>query len=247
MRKNTLKVTFALMVAVLLTGVVAVAQDFHKNYTIPAGGQISIKNISGSVKVTGYNIGYVEVVATKVGRDRDVVEVEDLSSGNKVELRVKYPENCNCDASVNFDVRVPSGVDFNYEHLASVSGSVDVTGVRGRVQASSVSGDVTLNNVTGIVSASSVSGSVDAQITSFEGVGDMKFSSVSGSVNVKAPASGNEDIEMSSLSGGLDTDFPIEIQARDHGPGRSAHGRVGSGGNRLHITSVSGRVSLTRS
>lgn len=247
MRRNLLTIALALMIAVLLPGSLALAQDFHKTYAIPAGGQISIKNISGDVKVTGYNIGNIEVVATKVGRDRDLVQVEDMSSGNRIDLRVKYPESCNCDASVNFDVRVPAGVDYSFERLASVSGNVDVTGVRGRVRAESVSGNVTVSAVTGIVSASSVSGNIDAQIAGIEGTGDMKFSSVSGNVNVKAPGNANADIEMSSVSGSLDTDFPIEVLASSHGPGHTARGRVGTGTNSLRISTVSGSASLARS
>jgi len=247
MRRKSTIFALAVLVAVLLPGTLALAQDFHKTYAIASGGHISIKNISGDVKVTGYNIGSIEVVATRVGRDKDLVQVEDLSSGDRIDLRVKYPESCNCDASVNFDVRVPSGVDYNYDRLASVSGDVEVSGVRGRMKAESVSGNVSVRAITGIVSATSVSGDVEAQIAGLSGTGDMKFSSVSGDVNVKAPANANADIEMSSVSGSLNTDFPIEIQAASHGPGRSARGRVGTGTNSLRITTVSGRVSLIRS
>ena len=50
------------------------AQDFQKNYGIPAGGQIRIGNVSGDVKVTGgRNISSVFVNAYKAGRDRDLV------------------------------------------------------------------------------------------------------------------------------------------------------------------------------
>jgi DUF4097 and DUF4098 domain-containing protein YvlB len=247
MKRKSLIVALAAMMASLMPGVFALAQDFHKTYAIPSGGHISIKNISGDIRVAGYNIGSIEVVATKVGRDRDLVQVEDLSTGDRIDVRVKYPRSCNCDASVNFDVRVPAGVDYSFDRLDSVSGNVEVNGVRGRLHVESVSGNVTVAAVTGIVSASSVSGNVEAQIAGLEGTGEMKFTSVSGNVYVKAPANPNADIEMSSVSGSLDTDFPIEIQAAGHGPGHSARGRVGTGANKLGISSVSGKVSLTRS
>jgi DUF4097 and DUF4098 domain-containing protein YvlB len=246
MRRKTTIFALVVLVAVLLPGTIALAQDFHKTYAIPSGGHITIKNVSGNVKVTGYKINTIEVVATRVGRDKDLVQVEDLSSGDRIDLRVKYPESCNCDASVNFDVRVPSGVDYNYDRLASVSGDVEVNGISGRLKAESVSGNISVQAITGIVSATSVSGDVDVQIAG-SGPGDMKFSSVSGNVNITAPANTNADVEMSSVSGSLNTDFPIEIQAASHGPGRSAHGRIGAGMNRLHITTVSGKVSLSRS
>jgi hypothetical protein len=51
---------------------------------------------------------------------------------------------------------------------------------------------------------------------------------------------------MSTISGGLKTDFPIEVTEPRYGPGRSAKGRIGSGARNLHIRSVSGRVSLLK-
>jgi len=246
MRRNASVATWAVVFAVLITAALASAQDFQKNYALPSGGHVSIKNVSGDVKVTGYNIGSIQVVATKVGRDRDLVQIEDLSAGDKINIHVRYPEHCNCDASVNFDVRVPSGVDYAYDGLSSVSGNVDVTGVRGQIRASSVSGNVTVSNAVGIVNASSVSGNVEAEMTSLEGTGELKFSSVSGNVDVKAPANSNAEVRMSSVSGTLNTDFPIEIQSANYGPGQSARGRVGTGGNNLHISTVSGKASFTR-
>lgn len=223
------------------------AQDFQKNYGIPAGGQIRIGNVSGDVKVTGgRNISSVFVNAYRAGRDRDLVRIEDASTGDRIDLKVVYPERGNCDASVSFEIQVPQGIDYNFERLTSVSGNVEIMSVRGRIRAESVSGNVIVKDVAGIVSANSVSGDVDVEITRLEGSGEMKFSSVSGNVAVRAPANLDADIEMSSVSGSLKTDFPIEIQERRYGPGRSARGRLGGGTNNLRISSVSGRISLSR-
>jgi len=245
MRKSLTGLSFA-AVCCLLAAVFAQGQDFHKSYAISSNGHISIRNVSGDVKVAGYNGDSVVVDAFKVGRDRDLVKVEDSSTGDRIELRVQYPESGNCDAGVNFQVLVPSQVEYNFDRLASVSGNVEVMGIRGRLHVESVSGNVGVTNVAGIVSASSVSGNVEAQVSSPEGLGDMKFSSVSGNVDVRAPLNLNADIEMSSVSGSLHTDFPISIEEREYGPGHSARGRIGSGTNGLRVTTVSGRVSLTR-
>jgi DUF4097 and DUF4098 domain-containing protein YvlB len=222
------------------------SQDFQKTYAISAGGLVRIGNVSGDVKVTGYNGDSIIVAGFKLGRDRDLVKIEDLSSGDRVDIRVKYPEQCNCDASVNFEVRVPGKVDYNFERISSVSGDVEISGVSGRLRAESVSGNVDVADVVGLVSAGSVSGNVNASITRVAGTGDMKFSSVSGNVVVRAPSNLDADIEMASVSGSLKTDFPIEVQEPRYGPGRSARGRLGDGAHSLKITTVSGRVSLTR-
>ncbi len=234
--------------AVLLIGAVAVgvasAQDYQRTYTIPAHGSIRVSSVSGDVKIIGYNGSSILVAGFKEGRDRDLVQIEDNSDSNHIDLRVRYPQTHNCNASVSFELRVPQSVEYTFERLSSVSGSVEVDNVAGRLRSESVSGNVDIRNVSGVVSASSVSGNVDVQIVNIPDGGDMKFSSVSGNVNVKAPGNLDADIEMSSISGSLKTNYPIEVQEQRYGPGRNARGRVGSGARSLKITTVSGRVSL---
>jgi DUF4097 and DUF4098 domain-containing protein YvlB len=222
------------------------AQDFHKTYTMGSGGQIDISNISGDVNISGYKGDTIVVDGYKSGRDKENVTVEDASGPNRIELRVRYPEHGHSNASISFELKVPQSVEYYFERVGSISGNVSVVGVKGRVIAKSVSGNVEVKGISGIVSAESISGNVDVEILSLGGSGGMKFSSVSGNVSVRAPANLNAEIEMSTLSGSLKSDFPIEIQEQRYGPGRSAHGHLGNGAYSLRIRSVSGRVSLSR-
>ncbi len=242
-----LRVSVSLTVCLLAAGV-AKAQDFQKSYALRAGGSISVGTISGDVQVTGYNGSAVVVTAFKEGRDSELVEIEDHSTGTSVEVKVRYPKNCrNCEASVRFEVQVPRSTDYYFEGIASVSGDVSVKDVTGKLHASSVSGNVKIGDVTGTVNASSVSGDVNVEITRLDGDDDMKFSSVSGDVNVRMPSNLAATIEMSTLSGSLETDFPIQVREKKYGPGVSARGQVGEGRRRLNMSSVSGNVHLKNS
>jgi hypothetical protein len=241
---------FRLSAAIVFAGVLGLpavqGQDFQRNYTVAPGGYIRVGNISGRVVLTGYDGDVVSVSAFKEGRDRDMIDVEDRSAGDRVDVRARFPENCNCSASLRFEVKVPRAHRYTFDRLGSVSGDVEVSGVQGKLRAESVSGNVRVRDVTGVVSASTVSGDVEVEINKLEGAGDMKFSSVSGDVHVRVPVNLDADIEMSSLSGSLKTDFPIEIQERRYGPGRSARARLGAGTRVLKLSTVSGRVSLSR-
>jgi len=241
------KKLFALASALLLAGLMpAMAQDFQRSYSLREGGFIRIRNISGNVQVTGYTGEAVTVLGYKEGRDRDRVEIVDQSSADRVDVRVRYPEHGTTDASVNFEVRVPARLPLNLDGISSVSGNVSISGVTGQIKADCVSGNITIVDVVGTASATAVSGNVDVQITRLEGVRDMKFSSISGNVSVKAPAGLSAYVEMSTLSGSLKTDFPIEVIERRYGPRRSARGKLGGGGISLQIRTVSGRVSLLK-
>ncbi|HWP44125.1 MAG TPA: DUF4097 family beta strand repeat-containing protein [Blastocatellia bacterium] len=238
------RLTFFAALIVLAASTAAAAQDFQKSYRISQDAHVRVGTVSGDVNVTGYDGDAIIVTGYKEGRDADLVEIEDRSSGDSVDVRVRYPKNCNCDASVRFEVQVPRLTRYNFDGFSSVSGSVDVRSVTGRLRASSVSGNVRVEDVSGVVSASSVSGNVEVDINRLEGPEDMKFTSVSGNVNVRIPSNLDASIEMSTLSGALSTDFPIEVREAKHGPGRSARGRVGDGSRRLKMSSVSGSLSL---
>jgi hypothetical protein len=245
MRRSAINLSLILVFGLGLLVATSAAADFQKSYSIPAGGPVKVRNISGDITVTGYDGQTIMVTATKEGKDREEVTIEDHSSGDTVDLSVEYPHRGNVSASVNFDIRVPRSVEYNFGRLVSVSGNVQVSDVMGNLQVESVSGDVDVNGVSGVVSASAVTGNVNVDLKQ-AGSGNMKFSSVSGDVAVRAPASLDADVEMSTISGSLNTDFDLEIHEPRYGPGRSARGRLGSGTHSLRITTVSGRVSLTR-
>jgi len=255
----------ALVVACLgLISAAAAAQDFERSYRLSAGGRINIRNISGNVEVAGYDGDAVVVSGYKEGRDRDLVEVEDTSGGNRVDLRARYPENCRCSASIRFRVQVPRSVNFDFDEIASISGGVEVSGVTGSlhakstsgrvmvrdvagtINASSISGGVRVQNASGSVSAKSTSGNVEVEIVRLDGTQRMEFSSISGSVNVKLPANLDAEVEMSTVSGSLETEFPMTIEGQGAGR-RSVRGRIGSGARTLRLSSVSGSISLRRS
>ena len=90
------------------------------------------------------------------------------------------------------------------------------------------------------------SGNVEVELLRQTGAADMKFASASGDVIVRAPANLDADVEMSTASGSLKTDFPIQIEDRNSGSGRKAAGRLGGGSCRLKISTASGDVKLVR-
>jgi hypothetical protein len=242
------RIVYRIVLAAGLTFVAAAtaaAQDFQKTYQIPAGGSIRVANISGDVTVTGYDGTAITVTGTKQGPDKDVVQIEDRSTGNSVDVAVRYPHRCNnCNASVQFQIQVPRSISFTYDGIHSISGDVNVTSVTGRLNAATVSGTVRVTDVTGSVSAKSVSGDVDVQISRLEGTEDMSFSTVSGSVTARLPAGLDASVELSSFSGSIDTSFPIEIKEDRFTSGHRASGQIGSGTRQVRMSSMSGNVSL---
>jgi DUF4097 and DUF4098 domain-containing protein YvlB len=251
----------------LLSALVAqsAAQDFQKTYRLGAGGSINIRNVSGDINVKGYDGDAVIVNGFKEGRDQDKVSIEDESGANNVSIGVRYARDCNCDASVRFEIQVPRNTRYDFNKISTASGNItmsaltgdmtvhtasgDVTisDVSGKINAATASGEMRVKNVTGTVTARSASGNVEVQIARLEGTGNMEFASASGDVRVSAPADLDGNVEMASATGDVRTDFPLQMEKREYGPGERATGRLGSGSRNLRISSASGNVSLLRS
>jgi DUF4097 and DUF4098 domain-containing protein YvlB len=118
-----------------------------------------------------------------------------------------------------------------------------VTGADGDVRASSVSGDVRMERLRASgVRASSVSGNVFVLVDTLLGSGDLRFSSVSGDVTAELPKGIDADVTMRSVSGQLDSEFPLTLNGRMSRSRLEA--RIGRGGRQLEVSTVSGDVRL---
>ncbi len=262
MRRRLLTQTFAALLLALAAATTAPAQDFQKSYQLGPNGSIHIENVSGNVNLVGHDGSAVSVSVFKEGPDRDQVEVEDLSTPDRVHLRAKYPEDCRrCNASLRFEVRVPrAGVNVEKistasgnvtasdlagrVNLSTASGNVTLRGVSGEIEATTASGQVKVTNASGSVRASSASGDVEVEIARLEGTRDLRFSSASGDVRVRLPNDLDARVHLSTASGHIETDFPIEVKRHEYGGGSTARGQLGGGSRSLRISTASGDVSL---
>lgn len=243
--------------ALALAAATAGAQrsDFQWSKAEAAGTIVAVHNINGDVTVLPASGSTVEVTAVRHGDD-DVYTAVHESAG-RVDVCVLWKdsdESCDEDgahmhrsgrrhdreSSMDVTVKLPASM---LVHAGSVSGDVRVDGAHGDVRASSVSGDVHLDHLDATsVKATSVSGDVQVGIARLSGDGPLNFRSVSGDVTVAVPAGFDADFRMSTVSGDLDTDFPLTLNGRMGR--RNIEGRIGKGGRELSVSTVSGDVRL---
>jgi ribosomal 30S subunit maturation factor RimM len=131
---------------------------FTLNERVPAGQWLRVRNVIGEVRVTPSTSDRVEIVATKSWRrgNPKMVRIESTkSSDGSILVCAYWQENATCDengyrshgdshdrnndVAVDFDVRVPRGVNVG---AFSVNGQVSVEGATAQVQAATVNGNV---------------------------------------------------------------------------------------------------------
>lgn len=157
----------------------------------PADGIVSINNLAGSVRVTGWDRREVRVEGEL---DDRVERLEFENDGEFTRIKVIYPRNL--DGSVtgsDLNIRVPAGSRLE---VSTVSADADVRAVTGSVRAGTVSGNVTLDGSSTDYSLESVSGNV--RLDGTPAGSRVKANSVSGDVQLGRIQG---ELEAGSISG----------------------------------------------
>lgn len=229
--------------------------DFEWSGEIAPGLAIEIKGISGGIIATGTSGDDTEVFANKSGDQSDpaTVTIEVVQHDGGVTICAVYPDvvgqppnecvpgpggnmtNGDNDVEVTFAVSVPSDVEFVGR---TVAGNVDATSLSADAYANVVSGNIDIAT-SGMAEASTVSGSVDVTIGETDPDRDLTFSAVSGNVTVGILSATNAEIRATVVTGNVFSDFPLT----ETSPG-VWEGTLGSGGQRLSLSTVTGTVDL---
>ena len=175
----------------------------------------------------------------------------------RVDYVVKMPRNATLKVrgvsnrayidglSGDFDIHSVSG-DITLQNLGgavlvnSVSGKISAKGLSGSLKLTSVSGraDVASSKLDSI-HAKTTSGDLDVQ-TSLQN-GPYSFNSVSGNVDLTLPTSAHYSAQLHSVSGKINSTFPMAYRSYRHG---SHVVDVQGGGVMLSAQSVSGNLTL---
>src|SRR5215467_653437 len=77
-------------------------EELHKTYPIDADGRISLKNVNGSVHISGWDRNEVQVDAVKRARSKETLEEASIvidSASSSISIRTRYPEHSHHDAA----------------------------------------------------------------------------------------------------------------------------------------------------
>lgn len=207
-RLRTLAVAGAL---VSVSAVGAAAQgtgDFHYEKQLAAGSRVRLHNLDGNISVLPSTSGKVEITGRKTrgGDARVHVEVHETSDG--LIACVMWDD---LDGSCDEDgYHIHGDDDGGWRRRGSMDLEVRVPSSM-RVAAGSVSGDVSVEGAQGDVRATSVSGSVRLRHLK---VASLRATSVSGEVDAQIDSfDGSGDVSAKSVSGDVTLEMPKALDA----------------------------------
>ena len=197
-----------------------------------AVGRVAISRVNGELVVDGHS---APVTATGT---RGTL-VLDVGSGP---VRVS-----DAEGSLNVDTG-SGGVEvskFTGGELSIDTGSGGVVGSElraGEIRIDTGSGDIELTAVTSpVLTLETGSGRIAAELRGT--LRELAVETGSGDISVRAPASLAAEVEIETASGGIETDFALQVtrHSRDH-----VVGRIGDGTGRVAIETGSGDVRLLK-
>lgn len=231
----------ALVLATVLVPAWVLAQTpVDQKRPAAASGKVSIENMSGSVKVTGWDRAEVQVKGT-LG---DGAELSFDVEGNETSIEVEAEHGNPMGIKSDLEVFVPAGSSVSVEgfqatisvagvtgsvsaetvngsitqsgaakgvELQSVNGAIDVTKASGRLKAEAVNGAVTVRDASGELEASTVNGKLLVIGGSFDRAA---LESVSGGVRFEAGLSPKATLSVESVSGSVDLFLPAGLGAQ---------------------------------
>ena len=245
--------------------------------TIPVAANeplvVTVKNIIGSIHVTGHDANRVEMHATEtvrgdlqadIDRARAEMQLRTETEPGRVAIRVRHVGDDDGDHrhsgwdnySIEYDieVRVPRGATLD---IATVNdGDVTVEDVNGEFTLKNVNGGVRLVRGGGSGTINTVNGDVEAIFARAPSKAT-SFHTVNGELDVTFPANLSAELAFHSMQGDVFTDFDVESLSvppevrSDRGryvmrTNRNSAFRVGAGGERHSFNTLNGDIFVRK-
>jgi DUF4097 and DUF4098 domain-containing protein YvlB len=87
-----------------------------------------------------------------------------------------------------------------------------------------------------------VNGSIDVRMDALTASGDVALKTVNGSITAALPARLNADLDAQTVTGRVNTDFPLQVVGRISS--RHVRATIGSGGRKLSLQTVNGSIEI---
>lgn len=220
---------------------------------LAADGRVSLRNISGSVRVSVWDRNEVRVAATKRAPSQkrlDEAEVDVVATADSVSIRTVYTTNDyryergsrDNSASVDYSLTVPRAA--RLDSIELVNGPLEVEGLAGEIRAACVNGALVARNLSGPARLSTVNGRLDASFAQLS-AGTVSLGSVNGLLTVTLPSDADASLRASTVHGTILNDLGLAVR-RGQFTGASLAGVLGGGAARLRLDNVNGAIHIRR-
>ena len=257
---NKMKYVLPLLLAVG-TAVPCAAQQFKVTVENTKDGQVELDDFPGDLPVEGYS-GNEIIITSSTGRfeaperakglkpiyggggtDNTGIGLDMEKNGNKVSFHCLL----GIGRSADYHVKVPDNLVVKIHRSCEKGGETTIQNFKNEIDFDGCNG-VKLKNVTGPLVVSSIGGEVSVVFADISKDRPISISSIGGEVDVTLPAKAAVDLEMSTMSGGMysDFDFPADNKEMRKVGGGNVRAQLNGGGTDLKLNTISGNIYLRK-
>lgn len=188
---------------------------------------VGIYNVSGSVKVQGYNGSKVIIEVDETITGRNAADIEDGKRDFKLNLEQNadtimayiaapwstkpHPhgwhyndEDVRYSVQLDFVVKVPNNINVNVSSINN--GGIYVDDVYGSLKVNNINGPIDIKNAKGVTDANTINGGITVNYLAVPNDAS-SYHTINGKVNITFPASLSADLQLKSMNGEFFTDF----------------------------------------
>jgi len=144
------------------------------------------------------------------------------------------------DVSVDFKIRVPTGVAFVGR---TVNGEISARSLTGNVDSRTVNGSVDIST-TGYARARTVNGEISARMGRADWSDALDFKTINGGIDLDFPPSLSTAIEAETFNGNIESDFPLTVTTKVSRKRKIC--TIGSGGRMILLKTLNGSIRVRR-
>jgi hypothetical protein len=226
--------------------------QWQKTYPLAPDGQVEIENTNGKILVEPSSGNTVEVTAIKKAKGSSpeaakaalerITFAEDVSP-NRVRVQTKIEKQSGAWFSsglqVEYHVKVPQSAQVKF---TNVNGAIEMSDLKGRINAETTNGEVRGRNIAGAIEASTTNGGLDVDLAEVP-AGGVKLECTNGGIRLHLPKDGKATISARITNGGISANG-LSIESTESSR-RRLDGTLNGGGPRVDIDGTNGGITLS--
>lgn len=216
-----------------------------KFFPLRSGATISLRNVSGDIKVEGWDEPRAEVRVVKSGGsadEREAVRINMIAEENKLSFETPMLGSNHVD--VRYELMLPRNV--GALSVSSMSSDVKLSELSGSITIDLQKGSIELQEVGGSIKAKTIKGDIKAELDGAAQKGSQEFSTVKGDVELQLGGNVNTDLKAETMDGEIDLDDDFNLHVEKAPAGQHVAGRIGAGGGSLFVKTVKGNIKLKK-
>lgn len=173
-------------------------------------------------------------------------------SYNKSENTYTFVGAISLSSDADYKISVPKSLKVYVALGMFNSGDLEITGLNSDIELDVKNSDIKLRDITGPTVISSLSGDIDAIFSKVNQSSPFSIKAISGDIDISLPTNTPANLELSSMSGGIYTDFAIEPEKKGDedlpyiGGGYKVSTKINGGGVKILMRAISGNIYLRK-